>query len=151
LVIASANQRLGSLAPNAAPLGATSRLTCLAPLASSAHRLRCSGIHTSALVFLLHDADHPVLAGRSRLSVAHDGRIGADRRSVFAAIVEDAFPPRFNGRKQSLRPNCCSDAASEADHEYGHVLARTRTGLLAARCSDTRGTAELRAVVCATS
>ena len=41
------------------------------------------------------------------------------RRSVFE-VVEDAFPARFDGREQPLRPYRCSNAASEADNEYRH-------------------------------
>jgi hypothetical protein len=120
------------------------------PLASSAHSSGAPVLRDRYLGLGLFAARRgsPRPCRAEPIERCHDGRIGADRRSVFAAIVEDAFPPRFNGRKQSLRPYCCSDAASEADHEYGHVLARTRTGLPAARCSDTRGTAGNYALLC---
>ena len=41
---------------------------------------------------------------------------------VLTAIVDDALPARFNCRKQSLRPYCGSDAASEADHKNSHFV-----------------------------
>jgi hypothetical protein len=43
---------------------------------------------------------------------------------VFTAIVDDAFSARFDGRKQSLRPYCGSDAASEADNEDRHLVSQ---------------------------
>jgi len=43
---------------------------------------------------------------------------------VFTAIVENAFPARLDGRKQSLRPYCGSDAASEADNENRHLVSQ---------------------------
>ena len=41
---------------------------------------------------------------------------------VFTAIVDDALPAQFDRRKQSLRPYCGSDAASEANHKNRHLV-----------------------------
>src|SRR5262245_52097738 len=46
---------------------------------------------------------------------------------LFMAIVEDAFPSRSDGRKQPLRPYRGSYAASEADHEYRHLISHRVT------------------------
>ena len=57
------------------------------------------------------------------------GTVCCHRGLLFMAIVEDAFPSRSDGRKQPLRPYRGSYAASEADHEYRHLISHRVSAL----------------------
>ena len=60
---------------------------------------------------------HPAVRGGPRC-----GTVCCHRCLLFMAIVEDAFPSRSDGSKQPLSPYRGSYAASEADHEYRHLI-----------------------------
>src|SRR5215813_10090968 len=67
------------------------------------------------------------------------GTVCCHRGLLFMAIVEDAFPSRSDGRKQPLRPYRGSYPASEANHEYRHLIShrvRAECGSLPLRTSD---------------